>query len=242
MHAFRGKNGKILAPCVHFRVRSGGFGCMARKSCRQGRLFASRGPRSCMARRTCQRCSTSSWQRPVVCSNGLCALSPIPGLLDAWVHPCNPGRAHRYRYHALPLACDRRTACALPTPHPHPRSACRSRYRVPSGSRPGDVAPWRYRPQPAIASRCTACVPPACDRRRSCYLTPRCHPRRHLRRTRFAPPPVTSPIAVGGGLPIGRFPRTPAPHRPTARAPGTVPVIPAKWCGDTIAHTRKLRF
>ena len=140
MHAFRGKNGKILAPCVHFRVRSGGFGCMAR--------------------RTCQRCSASSWQRPVVCSNGLCALSPIPGLLDAWVRPCNPGRAHRYRYHALPLACDRRTACALPTPHPHPRSACRSRYRVPSGSRPGDVAPWRYRPQPAIASRCTACVPP----------------------------------------------------------------------------------
>lgn len=177
MHAFRGKNGKILAPCVHFRVRSGGFGCMARKSCRQGRLFASRGPRSCMARRTCQRCSTSSWQRPVVCSNGLCALSPIPGLLDAWVHPCNPGRAHRYRYHALPLACDRRTACALPTPHPHPRSACRSRYRVPSGSRPGDVAPWRYRPQPAIASRCTACVPPACDRRTACVLpTPHPHP------------------------------------------------------------------
>lgn len=113
MHAFRGKNGKILAPCVHFRVRSGGFGCMARKSCRQGRLFASRGLRSCMARRTCQRCSTSSWQRPAVWSNGLCALSPIPGLLDARVRPCNPSRAHRY--HALPPACDRRTACAQAT-------------------------------------------------------------------------------------------------------------------------------
>lgn len=145
------------------------------------------GPRSCMARRTCQRCSTSSWQRPVVCSNGLCALSPIPGLLDAWVHPCNPGRAHRY--HALPPACDRRTACALPMPHPHPRSACRFRYRVPSGSRPGDVAPWRYRPQPAIASRRTACVPPACDRHRSRYLAPRRHPRCHLRRTHAAPVP-----------------------------------------------------
>lgn len=238
MHAFRGKNGKILAPCVHFRVRSGGFGCMARKSCRQGRLFASRGLRSCMARRTCQRCSTSSWQRPVVCSNGLCSLSPIPGLLDAWVHPCNPGRAHRYRYHALPLACDRRTACALLTPHPHPRSACRSRYRVPSGSRPGDVAPWRYRPQPAIASRCTACVPPACDRRTACvppacdrrrsrYLTPRRHPRRHLRRPR--------PAAIA---PPSRARRT-----SSCRAgPAAVPVIPAKWCGDTIAHTRKLRF
>ena len=83
MHAFRGKNGKILAPCIHFRVQSGGFGYMARESCRQGWLFASRGPRSCMAQRTCQRCSTSSWQRPAVWSNGLCALSPIPGLLDA---------------------------------------------------------------------------------------------------------------------------------------------------------------
>ncbi len=219
MHAFRDKNGKILAPCVHFRVRSGGFGCMARKSCHQGRLFASRGPRSCMARRTCQRCSTSSWQRPVVCSNGLCALSPIPGLLDAWVHPCNPGRAHRYRYHALPLACDRRTACALPTPHPHPRSACRSCYRVPSGSRPGDVAPWRYRPQPAIASRRTVWVPPACDRRRSRYpAATRPHP----------VPPRRAPVT-----------RRTSPCR---AGPAAVPVIPAKWCGDTIAHTRKLRF
>ena len=112
---------------------------MARKSCRQGRLFASRGLRSCMARRTCQRCSTSSWQRPVVCSNGLCALSPIPGLLDAWVHPCNPGRAHRYRYHALPLACDRRTACALPAPHPPPL-----RLPIPL-SRPVRLAPRRRR-------------------------------------------------------------------------------------------------
>lgn len=176
---------------------------MARKSCRQGRLFASRGLRSCMARRTCQRCSTSSWQRPVVCSNGLCALSPIPGLLDAWVHPCNPGRAHRY--HALPLACDRRTACVLLTPHPHPRSVCRSRYRVPSGSRPGDVAPWRYRPQPAIASRCTAWVPPACDRRRSRYLAPRRHPPA----PRSAPPPPAPPPA----------PPTPRRHRAPVACP-----------------------
>ena len=137
MHAFRGKNGKILAPCIHFRVQSGGFGYMARESCRQGRLFASRGPRSCMARRTCQRCSTSSWQRPVVCSNGLCALSPIPGLLDAWVHPCNPGRAHRY--HALPPACDRRTAWVPP--------ACdRRRSRHPAArSPPAPPTPRRHR-------------------------------------------------------------------------------------------------
>ena len=34
--------------------------------------------------------------------------------------------------------------------------------------------------------------------------------------------------------------RRPAPCR--RAGPAAVPVIPAKWCGDTIAHTRKLRF
>ena len=29
---------------------------------------------------------------------------------------------------------------------------------------------------------------------------------------------------------------------PCRAGPASVPVIPAKWCGDTIAHTRKLRF
>ena len=29
---------------------------------------------------------------------------------------------------------------------------------------------------------------------------------------------------------------------PCCAGPAAVPVIPAKWCGDTIAHTRKLRF
>lgn len=144
---------------------------MARKSCRQGRLFASRGLRSCMARRTCQRCSTSSWQRPVVCSNGLCALSPIPGLLDAWVHPCNPGRAHRYRYHALPPACDRRTACALPTPHPHPAPpadpAIASRQaRAQATSRLGDTARNPLsRPAAPPASRRPAIAAPPGSRR-----------------------------------------------------------------------------
>ena len=216
MHAFRGKNGKILAPCVHFRVRSGGFGCMARKSCRQGWLFASRGLRSCMARRTCQRCSTSSWQRPVVCSNGLCALSPIPGLLDAWVHPCNPGRAHRYRYHALPLACDRRTACALPAPHPHPAppadpAIAPRQARAQATSCLGDTArnPLSRPAAPPGSRRLAIAADPATSR----PAATRPHPRRHLRRT--------SPRRAG---------------------PAAVPVIPAKWCGDTIAHTRKLRF
>lgn len=49
MHAFWGKNGNIFAPCVHFQVQSGGFGCMARESCHQGQFFAPRGLRSCIA-------------------------------------------------------------------------------------------------------------------------------------------------------------------------------------------------
>ena len=45
-----------------------------------------------------------------------------------------------------------------------------------------------------------------------------------------APPPAISLV--------------PATRRasPCRAGPAAVPVIPAKWCGDTIAHTRKLRF
>lgn len=104
--------------------------------------------------------------RPVVWSNGLCALSPIPGLLDARVRPCNPGRAHRYRYHALPPACDRRTACALPTPHPHPAPPA-----DPATSRPADTSAAGLRsppippPRRALAT-CAAHAPPPSRPRR----------------------------------------------------------------------------
>ena len=57
MHASRDQDGKILALCIHFRVQSGDSGYMARESCHQGPLFASRARKSCMARRCCQRCS-----------------------------------------------------------------------------------------------------------------------------------------------------------------------------------------
>ena len=51
-------------------------------------------------------------------------------------------------------------------------------------------------------------------------------------------------------IPLPRAPPPPTrtPFRPAARPPpaaprpAAVPVIPVKWCGDTIAHTRKLRF
>lgn len=43
---------------------------------------------------------------------------------------------------------------------------------------------------------------------------------------------------------IRHAPRPVATRRTSPRraGPAAVPAIPAKWCGDTIAHTRKLRF
>lgn len=58
MHASRDQNGKILALCVHFQAQSGDSGCMARESCHQGPLFASRARKSYMTRRCCHRCLT----------------------------------------------------------------------------------------------------------------------------------------------------------------------------------------
>ena len=134
-----------------------------------------------------------------------------------------------------------RLAAGLRSPHrlraahasPAPRSACRSRYRVPSGSRPGDVAPWRYRPQPAIASRCTPAILVALT-----AITP-------CRRLAIAADPATSRPASPASPPAPHPPRrAPATRRtsPCRAGSAAVPVIPAKWCGDTIAHTRKLRF
>ena len=74
MHAFRDQDGNILAPCIRFRAQSGDSGCMARESCRQGPLSASRSPKSRMARRCCQRRPAFPRQRHAVRPNGLCAL------------------------------------------------------------------------------------------------------------------------------------------------------------------------
>ena len=78
-----------------------------------------------------------------------------------------------------------------------------------------------------------ACAPPchlACARRglRPLPSRPRSSPPSYTRR---ASPPASRP------------PR-PAIRRasPCRAGPAAVPVIPVKWCGDTIAHTRKLRF
>ena len=77
-----------------------------------------------------------------------------------------------------------------------------------------------------------------------------------------APPPAISLVSAAACAPLPSRPRSsppsytrraspPAsrPPRPAIRraspcraGPAAVPVIPVKWCGDTIAHTRKLRF
>ena len=161
-----------------------------------------------MARRCCQRCSASSWQRPVVWSNGLCALSPRPGLLDAWVRPCDSGRAHRHR---VPPACDRNTACA-PTPHPlcralpTPRSVRRSRHRaLPARDRRPATLCLGDAPQPVIAPVGMR-SPPS-----SPCPAPRCP-----HRTRHAPHPAAH-AASASAMP--RAPSPPAAPRPAARVP-----------------------
>ena len=55
MHAFRAEDGKIFAPCIRFRVQSGDFGYIARKSCQGGGIFVSRSTESCIERESCQR-------------------------------------------------------------------------------------------------------------------------------------------------------------------------------------------
>ena len=242
MHAFRDQDGNILAPCIHYRAQSGDSGYMARESCRQGPSFASRNPKSRMARRCCQRRPAfprqrhAAWpnglcamrQRPAVRRNGLCALRRGPGLLAA----CAPCR----------LACVRRGL------------------RLPAIS-PAFIAAVLY------ASRFAARIAPthaAIRRAAHCgrdelsiglFLPSSCCPRRRIAPTdvRSPAPPEPQPALTESRPRANRVPPTrgavcahprPATRRasPCRAGPVAVPVIPAKWCGDTIAHTRKLRF
>lgn len=87
------------------------------------------------------------------------------------------------------------------------------------------------------------------------FLPPSCCPRRRIASTdaRSLAPPEPQPEPTEPRPRASRASSTRGavcPHpRPTTRraspcraGPAAVPVIPAKWCGDTIAHTRKLRF
>ena len=87
------------------------------------------------------------------------------------------------------------------------------------------------------------------------FLPPSCCPRRRIAPidARSPAPPGPQPAPTGPRPRANRVPTTrgavcahprPATRRasPCRAGLAAVPVIPAKWCGDTIAHTRKLRF
>ena len=207
---------------------------MARESCRQGPFFASRSPKSRMARRCCQRRPAFPRQRHAVRRNGLCALRRGPGLLAACAPPA---------ISLVPAA-----ACAPPC---HLACARRPRSSPPSYTRRASPPASRPRTPPSAAPPIAVGM--------SCRSGSSCRPRA-AHATRIAPidarspaPPGPQPAPTGPRPRANRVPTTRgavcAHPRPATRCispcrvgPAAVLVIPAKWCGDTIAHTRKLRF
>ena len=222
---------------------------MARESCRQGPFFASRSPKSRMARRCCQRRAAFPRQRPAVRPNGPCAMRQR--------HAAR-GMAER----ALRPAARAWPACRMRPPLPsRPRSSPPSytRRASPPASRP---------PRPAIrcAAHCGRGEPPI-----GLFLLPSCCPRRRIAPTDARSPAPPDPHTLAPTDARSPAPPEPQPEptesrpranrasptrgdicahpRPATRCispcragPAAVPVIPVKWCGDTIAHTRKLRF
>lgn len=91
---------------------------------------------------------------------------------------------------------------------------------------------------PAIASRQARAQATSClgDTARNPLSRPAAPP--GSRRLAIAADPATSRPAATRPHPRRHLRRT----SPRRAGPAAVPVIPAKWCGDTIAHTRKLRF
>lgn len=127
MHVSRDQDGKILALCVHFQAQSGDSGCMARESCHQGPLFASRARKSCMMRRCCQRCPTF---------RGTAARVTGPRTGRTGFVPCGPGLVRLPYRGSLPFVHARRAytlakppppavppIAAIRTPAPHPNAA-----------------------------------------------------------------------------------------------------------------------
>ena len=156
--------------------------------------------------------------------------------------PCGAGLACLPHAPPCHLACARRGLRPLPS---RPRSSPPSYMRraSPPASRP---------PCPAIchAAHCGRGEPPI-----GLFLLPSCCPRRRIAPTdaRSPAPPGPQPAPTGPRPRANRVPTTrgavcahprPATRRasPCRAGPAAVPVIPVKWCGDTIAHTRKLRF
>ena len=230
---------------------------MARESCRQGPSFASRSPKSRMARRCCQRRPAFLRQQPAVRRNGLCAMRQrhaARGMTERALRPA--ARAWpACRMRPLPSrawpACRMRAPCHLACAR-RPRSSPPSytRRASPPASRPR--TPPSAAPPIAVGMSCrsgSSCRPRAAHADAS--RPPMC-----ARRHRLGPDPRQpnpSPEPTGPRPRASRVPPTrgavcahprPATRRasPCRAGSAAVPVIPAKWCGDTIAHTRKLRF
>ena len=115
-----------------------------------------------------------------------------------------------------------------------------------------EVPPASRPPRAAIrrVAHCSRGEPPI-----GLFPPPSCCPRRRIAPTdaRSPAPPEPQPEPTESRPRANRASPTRggicAHPRPATRCispcrvgPAAVPVIPAKWCGDTIAHTRKLRF
>ena len=257
MHAFRDQDGNILALCIHFRAQSGDSGYMARESCRQGPSFASRNPKSRMTRRCCQRRAAFPRQRPAVRPNGLCAMRQrhaTRGMAE---------RALRPAARAWPACCMRPPAISLV-----PAAACAPCHLACARRRPRSSPPsyTRCASPPASRPRTPPSAAPPIAVGMSCRSGSSCRPRAahadasrpsmRARRHRLGPDPrepspspeptESRPRANRASPTRGDICAHPRPATrcisPCRVGPATVPVIPAKWCGDTITHTRKLRF
>ena len=170
-----------------------------------------------------------SGMRHAAWPNGLCALRRGPGLLAACAPPAislvpAAARVHRRRLARVALRC------------PH-----RAHRAPPSAASPIAVGVSRLSG--------SSCRPRAAHADAS-------RPSMRARRHRLGPDPrepSPSPEPTGPRPRANRVPTTrgavcahprPATRRasPCRAGPAAVPIIPVKWCGDTIAHTRKLRF
>ncbi len=169
-----------------------------------------------------------SGMRHAAWPNGLCALRRGPGLLAACA-PCH-------------LACARRRPRSSPPSYMRRASPPASRPRTqPSAKPPIAVGVSRRsdsscRPRAAHAD---ASRPPMRARRHRLGPNPR-QPGPSPAPTESRP--QANRVSSTRGA-VCSHPR-PATRRasPCRAGSAAVLVIPAKWCGDTIAHTRKLRF
>lgn len=98
MHAFRAEDGKIFAPCIRFRVQSGDFGYIGRKSCQGGGIFASRASESCIGRESCRAVFVPRGPESYI-AREYCHRSALRGPLRSSGQnkgPCRAGRGHVY--------------------------------------------------------------------------------------------------------------------------------------------------